>query len=182
MSWAGSSDVPADDELVQVARYSASRIKLGGYAFGVSMFQGILYFYLGITFTPGVELGFSLVAAILLVIAAHEAVHGGVATLLGHHPIFGIKPPLVYVTFATKIPRNHLIVIALAPLILLDLVFAALYVAQILELPASLCFGINTIGAVGDLWIVANLVTHGRGTFVQDTKTGVEIWEVKTRG
>jgi hypothetical protein len=164
---------------VQVAAHTVSRVKLGFYGLGVGIALGILNTFLDVDFTPRLALVGWLVAAILLVVALHEGTHGAVARLLGHRPIFGIKPPLVYVTFARKIPRGHLIAIALAPFVFLDVVFGAMYAAGFLKLFASLCFGINTLGATGDLWIAAKVLGQERGTFVQDTKTGVEIWKAR---
>ena len=42
----------------------------------------------------------------------------------------------------------------------------------------TLCFEINTIGAIGDVWIVLKLLPARRGSLVQDTMTGVEIWRL----
>ncbi len=82
-------------------------------------------------------------------------------------------------TFNEKLPRWHLIGIAVAPFILLNVVFAAFYAAELLKLFSVLCFGINTLGATGDLWITSKVLGAEPGTFVQDTKTGVEIWSVR---
>jgi hypothetical protein len=43
----------------------------------------------------------------------------------------------------------------------------------------GLCFAVNTIGAMGDVWIVLKLSRHARGTVVQDTKQGIEVWRKK---
>ena len=42
----------------------------------------------------------------------------------------------------------------------------------------DLCFAVNTIGAVGDIWIALKLVRQARGTYVEDTQTGIEVWAV----
>lgn len=55
--------------------------------------------------------------------------------------------------------------------------FASLYASGVLRLFAVLCFSINTIGAIGDLWIVTKLLRHGAGTWVQDTKSGIQVWD-----
>jgi hypothetical protein len=117
-----------------------------------------------------------LLAAIALVLVLHEGVHGGVGVMLGHRPRFGVEPPLVYTTFDERLPRNVFLAVALAPLVVLDLVFVGLYLAGVAPLFANLCFAVNTIGAVGDVWIVLKLLGHASGVEVQDTKTGVEVW------
>lgn len=103
--------------------------------------------------------------------------HGAVGLALGHRPIFGVEPPLVFTTFRPKIPRTHLLVIALAPLIILDAAFVVFYTLGVWRLFMNLCFAVKTIGAVGDVWIALNLVRHGPHTLIQDTKTGVKVWE-----
>ena len=89
-------------------------------------------------------------------------------------------PPLVYVTFRERVRRNHFILIALAPLILLDALFAMSYAAGIVQAFAALGFGLNTIGAIGDVWIVSKVLHYRRSDWIQDTKAGVEIWSART--
>jgi len=117
-----------------------------------------------------------LFAALVVVLLLHEGLHGLVGKLTGYRPIFGVQPPLVFTTFEERITRNHLIAIALAPLIVLDIAAIALYQTGSLRLFANLCFTVNTIGALGDMWIVSRLLRHDASVWVQDTKSGVEIW------
>ena len=42
----------------------------------------------------------------------------------------------------------------------------------------DLCFAVNTIGAVGDVWIALKLIRQPRGSYVEDTQTGIEVWAV----
>ncbi len=96
--------------------------------------------------------------------------------LFGYRPIFGVEPPLVFTTFEEKIARKHLVVIALAPLVILDAVFVVAFVLVPGEIFWDLCFAVNTIGAVGDVWIVTRILRHPPETLFQDTKSGVEAW------
>ena len=80
--------------------------------------------------------------------------------LFGYRPIFGIQPPLVFTTFKEKIARNHLVAIALAPLLILDAAFVTAFVLVPGEIFWDLCFAVNTIGAVGDVWIVTRVLGH----------------------
>ena len=116
--------------------------------------------------------------AISLNVALHEGVHAATAMLFGYKPLFGVKPPLVYVTFTEKIPREQFAAIALAPFIILDAVFVALLGMDILKVFSYFCLITNTLGSVGDLWIAYKLIPHKPGSWVQDTKTGIEIWEL----
>jgi len=121
-------------------------------------------------------LGGWLLSSLLLVMVLHEAFHGATASLLGHKPLFGLKPPLVYITFASKIPRNHFILVAVAPLVLLDILFILMYAQGVLTLFCDFCFMSTTIGAVGDIWIVLTLLHMPKQSLILDTKTGFEVW------
>lgn len=115
-------------------------------------------------------------AALALVLVLHEGLHGAAGWLFGYRPIFGIQPPLVFTTFKERIARNHLVAIALAPLVILDAVFMVAFVLVPGEIFWDLCFAVNTIGAVGDVWIVSRVLSHPPETVFQDTKSGVEAW------
>ena len=115
-------------------------------------------------------------AALALVLVLHEGLHGAAGILFGYQPIFGIQPPLVFTTFKEKIARNHLAAIALVPLVFLDAVFVTAFVLVPGDIFWDLCFAVNTIGAVGDLWIVTRVLGHPPETVFQDTKSGVEAW------
>jgi hypothetical protein len=169
-----------DESLEKVAAYTISRKKATLFAVAMGILLGVLNSFLDIDLSLRVSLLFWLVAAVLVVVFLHEGIHGAAAMLLGQRPIFGFKPPLVFTTFREKIPRDRLILIALAPLILLDIVFGVLFALGVLEVFAILCFSINTLGATGDLWIVSKILRHGRESLIQDTKTGVEVWREKT--
>jgi hypothetical protein len=158
----------AEHELPRKAVYAG--------ALAIGVLAGWVNTYLDIDFTPGPALFLWLLAGVVIVVALHEAVHGAAALVFGHRPEFGLKPPLVYITFKDKIPRDHFIVVALAPFILLDLAFAALYRVEALRIFADICFIINTLGAAGDIWISYKLLGAPRGSLIQDTKTGVEVW------
>ncbi|MFC1857042.1 DUF3267 domain-containing protein [Thermodesulfobacteriota bacterium] len=145
--------------------------------FFIGIFAGVANIFLDVDLTFGPGLMGWLAAAIIVVIFAHEGIHGAVAAVFGYKPVFGIKPPFVYVTFTEKIPRGKFIVMALAPLVILDIIFAILYISGTLKLFADLCFIINTLGASGDVWVAIKLIPHPKGLLVQDTKTGVEIWQ-----
>lgn len=162
--------------------------KLGEHTFSrtkVSTYSLILGLLIGIynSISPPIDFILSpalfalLAAAIISVIVLHEGVHGTVAATFGFNPIFGIKPPLVYVTFKERIPRGQFIVITLAPLVILDTVFVILYGIESIKIFSYFCLIINTLGSVGDLWIAVKLTRHERGTMIQDTKTGIELWE-----
>lgn len=164
----GAHDLPREKAIV------------AGVALGVLF--GIAEAVLGVQLPGWLPILGWLAAALVTTVVLHEGVHGAIAGLLGHRPIFGLKPPLVYVTFATRIPRRHFMAVAIAPLLVLDSLFLGLYAAGILETFALLGFLINTMGALGDVWMVAKLLPYSSTALVQDTKTGFEVWDTVPAG
>jgi len=97
--------------------------------------------------------------------------------LFGHRPDFSFKLPLVFCTFDHRIKRGQFMLIALAPVVLLNALFLVIYhTVPVLKLWALLALTVNSLGATGDLWIAWRLFPHARDTWVQDTKTGIEVW------
>ncbi len=160
--------------------YTLPRNRVYGVALFMGILAGIANSYLNIDFSLRPALFGWLLAAIVTTVALHEGTHGAVAVLLGHKPLFGLKPPLVYITFTGKIPRNHFILVALAPFVVLDLLIGLLYAYSALKLFSDFSLTINTIGAVGDVWIVLKLLGAPKRALVQDTKTGIEVWTADT--
>ncbi len=66
--------------------------------------------------------------------------------------------------------------VTLAPLVTLDVIFIGFYMLNLLRTFSFLCLMINTIGALGDVWIAVKLLAQNRSILVQDTKNGIEIW------
>jgi len=162
----------------KIAEYRIPRSKLCLYALIAGIVIGLFNSFVPlIDFTLNIQLFLLLAVALATVIFLHEGIHGVVAVLLGHRPLFGFKPPLVYVTFTEKIPQVRFILIALAPLVILDGLFAILFVSGIFKTFSFLSLIINTLGATGDVWILTKLLPQKRGTLIQDTKTGIEVWE-----
>ena len=159
-----------------VGTHDISRKKASLLALALGVLTGVVNTFLDVDFTLRWELLGWLALAFVTVVPIHEGIHGLTAKIFGHKPIFGLKPPLVFVTFDTKVPRGHFMIIALAPLVVLDIVFAVLYSMDVVRLFADLGFVINTLGAVGDIWIVLKLLPQERGTLVRDTRTGIEVW------
>ncbi len=117
-----------------------------------------------------------LIAALIFVLVLHEGLHGAAGRLFRYKPIFGVQPPLVFTTFDERIPRNHFIMIALAPLVLLNVAYVAGFPLTPWAVFWDLCFTVNTIGSIGDVWIVTRLLKHPSDTMFQDMKSGVRAW------
>jgi hypothetical protein len=168
--------------MIRVAEHIYSRKKLFAYGTCVGVLAGMFNaFFPLIDFSMRASFFGWLAAAVVAIIFLHEGVHGAVAVLYGHRPTFGMKPPYFYTTFTEKIPRGHFIVITLAPLVVLNIIFIGFFAAGFLKVFTYFCLLVNTIGAMGDLWIILKLSGHDRGTLIQDTKNGIEVWN-KVRG
>lgn len=176
-----TSEETPHDHPDRVAVYTFPRTKATVYGLGVGILIGIGNSFLALDFEPRLALFGALIAAIVVVLILHEGLHGAVGALFNYRPIFGVQPPLVYTTFNERIRRTHFIAIALAPLLVLDAVFIGFYAAGVFRLFMDLCFAVNTIGAVGDIWIVLKLLPHDRASAVQDAKNGIAIYPAKPR-
>ena len=174
------SDIETQDSgLAIVATRDLPRWKAALFSLVLAVGIGFGYHLLGLDFSPSPALLAQLAGAVVAVTVLHEGLHGAAGAILGHRPVFGVKPPLVYTTFGSIMPRSHLAIVALVPLISLDAAAVALYAADAAPLFCALCFGINTLGAAGDVWVAAVLIAAPRGSMVKDTKSGVEIYAVR---
>jgi hypothetical protein len=160
----------------KVTGYTPPRSMLYVIGVAVGVLAGFANSFLGIDMSLRLSLFGWLLASIIIVIVLHEGTHSAVAALMGHKPLFGLRPPLVYVTFADKIPRGHFMVVAIAPFVVLNLLFGFLYARGPLKLLCNFSLIINSIGSVADLWIVLKLIGAPKGALIQDTKTGFEVW------
>jgi hypothetical protein len=145
--------------MTKLAEHSMPRNIALVWAIIFGSFVGIystIYAPIQFTFNPG--LLFWVVAAISSIIIVHEAVHGFIAVLLGIKPIFGHKFPTVYVTFEKRMPRNHFLLIAIAPFFILNAVFILLFALEFNKIYCYFCLILNTAGSLGDLWIAIKLV------------------------
>ncbi len=160
----------------KVAEYTPPRRTL--YAIGVALgvLAGFANSLLGINTSFTSSLPGWLLVSLSVVILLHEGTHASVAASLGYKPLFGLKPPLVYVTLTKKVPRVRFMMVAIAPLVVLDMLFVLVYAGGRLKLFCDLSLIINTIGSVGDMWIVLKLIRAPKGSLIQDTKTGFEVW------
>jgi hypothetical protein len=113
------------------------------------------------------------VITVLLTIVVHELIHGVALRLLGYRVTFGISLHL-FAAYAAAFgqwqTRNHNILVALAPLLSLTIVCVPL-----LALPNSaivwlalIVLMMNTSGAVGDLYLVWQLLRLPRETLLYD--------------
>jgi hypothetical protein len=165
--------------MIRIAEYRFPREKCVLCGILVGIIAGVANMFVSIDFSLRPALFAWLLSAIVAIVVLHEAVHAGTARIFGHNPVIGLKPPLVYTTFSDKIPRCDFMVIAAAPLVLLDVLFGLFFAFGFARLFSFLCATINTMGAVGDIWILYKLCACPRNAFILDTKTGIEVWQEK---
>jgi hypothetical protein len=127
-----------------------------------------------------------LPVALLVTLPLHELVHAVFVFLFGGRPRFGagIKGamPYLYVTDpGRRFNRNRFLKVALAPLILIDLVALALILIQPAWSWAAVVFVVNTSGAIGDLWVVGLLVRFPAWVLVEDRTLGFAVWSPRGR-
>jgi hypothetical protein len=114
-----------------------------------------------------------ILVTVLVTTAVHELVHGGAYRLLGYRVTFGISGHLFAVyaaAFGQWQTRNHNLVVALAPLVVLTLALVPLlaiqsHAAALVGLTALL---MNTGGAVGDFYLAWRLLGLPRSALLYD--------------
>ncbi len=124
----------------------------------------------------GGEGAVSLLLVLLLIVgtvALHELVHGLALTRLGYRVRYGVLPTKMAAyaaAFGQFLRRDHLIRVALAPLILLSLLgsLAIPWVPDPLLPYLLLALSLNAAGAVGDLYAVWVLLGLPRETLFLD--------------
>ena len=163
-----------------LATYSFSgKILLGlGSALGLVhiLFLGVGGVLLGASWPSGAEFLPPLAAVLIVVVPSHEGMHAITAKILGHTPGLKIDFPRIFTTVTESLPRDHVVLIALAPLVVLNLLALALLVLSPFKLFAALYLLLNTVGSAGDIWLAVKLLGHGRNTHVLATAAGVEVW------
>jgi hypothetical protein len=123
----------------------------------------------------------AVVVVLAVTFGAHEALHGLAIRWAGHHPRFGMKLHKG-VIFATAdgalFPRNHFIVIALAPLVGLTIVgmLLMIIVPDTIGYYVGLIVVLNAGGAVGDLWMTAAVLRYAQDSLVRDEADSIRIY------
>jgi hypothetical protein len=118
---------------------------------------------------------------VLLVLPLHEGLHAGAILWAGHKPRIGAKldKGVLYATAdGALFRRNEFVVIALAPILVITLAGMALMFA----LPdrwgfwVGLAVAFNASSAIGDLWMVAEVLRYPPDALVRDEEDGIRIY------
>jgi hypothetical protein len=125
-----------------------------------------------------------IIAVIVVLVATfglHEALHGVAIRWFGHKPRFGIaldKGVMYATTDNALFPRNQFVAIALAPLVVMTLAGMILMILlpDRLAYYAGLVVVLNAAGAIGDLWMSAEVLRYSPDTLVRDEADGIRIY------
>ena len=153
---------------------------------------GFLFTSLYTLFTGKIDLNYTsgtILSSVALVIGTfvlHELIHGAVMSKYGGKPRYGAGIahyilPYFYATTKTIFTRNQFIVIAIAPLVVISLVSIGIMaafpsIAHWMLIP----FVLNGSGAVGDMWVVRNVLRCPKHVFLEDQKSGLIIYGKET--
>ncbi len=123
----------------------------------------------------------AVVAVLAITFGGHEAVHGLAIRLLGHRPRFGmmLRKGVFYATADNALfPRNHFIMIALAPLLLLTVagMVVMIFVPDTISYYVGLIVVLNAAGSIGDLWMTAVALRYPPEALVRDEADSIRIY------
>lgn len=123
----------------------------------------------------------SFVALPLATFIVHELVHGFTFAAYGGSPRYGVGIkyflPYFYATSPRKrFSRNAFFTIALAPLIVINLLCLTLLAIFPQATWLGLVVVFNTSGAIGDLWMAAILLRYPTEVMVEDREEGIAIY------
>lgn len=132
---------------------------------------------------PGPEIPWWLTLVLaLLVLPLHELVHAVLILSVGHRPRLGIKldKGVLYATADQALfTRNQYLAVALSPLIVISLAGAAslLLLSSGWWWTVALAVILNAGGAIGDLWVSAQILRAPASALVRDTEDGYVLYE-----
>ncbi len=135
----------------------------------------------GGNFVPGL---LALLAVLVVMVVVHEAIHGFFFWLYTRaRPAFGVGAGYAYAAApGWYLPRNQYLLVGISPLLVITLVGALLLavVPAALLLPVLALMIVNASGAVGDLAVVAWLLTLPRETLASDDGDAVTVYVPET--
>ena len=153
---------------------------------------GFFFTSLYTLFTGNIDFNYtsgSILISVALIIGTfvlHELIHGAFMSKYGGKPSYGAGIahyilPYFYATTKTIFTRNQFIVIAIAPLVVISLVAIGIMaafpsIAHWMIIP----FVLNGSGAVGDMWVIRNILRCPKHVLLEDQKSGLIIYGKET--
>lgn len=124
---------------------------------------------------------FSFFVSVVLMLLVHEAIHGFFFWVFTHSkPVFALRPLYAYAAAPDwYIPARQYLIVALAPLLLIDIIGLLAMLAAPAGWVLILAFlvALNTAGSIGDMYIVARLVRLSSGSLAKDAGDSVSFFE-----
>ncbi len=121
-----------------------------------------------------------LVLVSVVVVIVHEAVHGLFFWLFTkERPVFGFNWAYAYAAAPEYyIPRDQILVIGVAPLILISLIGLALFLLTpfVVTLILVLMLTLNAAGAIGDLYVIGWLLLGPASLVIRDSGDSMTIY------
>jgi hypothetical protein len=127
------------------------------------------------------QVGFTL-AAIIITIVLHEWLHGMTMKIFGAKPQYGFKwkQLLFYATCpGHAFQRNHYIVVALTPLVVLTILFVLgiwLLNGTTRVVLLGICGTLNASGAIGDIWMSGIALRYPPIAYIVDEQDGMRVF------
>lgn len=126
----------------------------------------------GMTVAMNLPVGLAMIAGVVIIVLLHEAVHGLFFWhFTGERPVIGMKGIYTYASAPDWfLPRNQLVVVAIAPLVVLSLAGLLLIplVPAWLLAPLVLAVTVNAAAAVGDVLLLLWLLAQPASSLVKD--------------
>ena len=125
------------------------------------------------------EVLLSLLGATVVLPVVHELIHGAAAALIGARPVYGIVPPVAaFCHFERLVTRGQYAIITVAPLLVISVVGLALMPVTpgLLQWPLLALLIANAAGAIGDVWLLAQLRAVPAQALIADTAVGFEVY------
>lgn len=124
-----------------------------------------------------------LLITAVVVFPLHELAHGALLKLWTGKVKFGAGitkfGPVFYATsLGSFLPRNKMLIIALAPQVLTLLYFGLSYLPLIEQVHVGLILAgvLNLGGGVGDFYVVVQMLKHSKELQVEDSPTGMKFY------
>lgn len=132
-------------------------------------------------FSESLSVLVAVVVVIVVTFGGHELMHGLAIRWAGHKPRFGMelrKGVLFATADGAYFPRNHFVIIALAPLVLLTVIGMILmvFVPDTIGYYVGLIVVLNAAGSIGDLWMTVEVLRYPPDALVRDEADSIRIF------
>jgi hypothetical protein len=134
-------------------------------------------------FVEGIPWFAGVLSVFVVMILAHEGLHGLAIHGVGHRARYGFKPSkgVFYATADNALfRRSEFLVVALAPLVVITIagLILLIFVSDALAFYIGLLVVLNASGAIGDLWMSALVLRYPSSVLVRDEADSIRIYKL----